>query len=213
MARKNYESPEAAREAILDAAQDTVVEVGPAGLRISAVAKRAGMAHPNIIHHFGSREGLLNALADRVGERATARITGAISDALDSDSSELVDAMAKVFSTAYAGDEGKAAIWLHLSDAEADNGMKDNMSEIVDLSHQLRTRLEPSVTRENTSRIVLLVTLALVGEVVAGDAIKSALGYQHSGSNNRAQFKRWLAELLLELSDEELPDSLNTKEK
>jgi len=63
MAKKNHDSPEAARDAILDAAEAIVVEVGPAGLRISAVAKRAGMAHPNIIHHFGSRDGLLNALA------------------------------------------------------------------------------------------------------------------------------------------------------
>ena len=72
MARKTHDSPEAAKEAILDAAESMLVEVGAAGLRISAVAKRAGMAHPNIIHHFGSRDGMVNALAERVGNRATA---------------------------------------------------------------------------------------------------------------------------------------------
>ena len=83
MARKTHKSPEQARDAILDAAEELMVEVGPAGLRISAVAKKAGMAHPNIIHHFGSRDGLVNALADRVGERATARITQAIKQATE----------------------------------------------------------------------------------------------------------------------------------
>ncbi len=205
MAKKNHRSPEAARAAILDAAEAIVVEVGPAGLRISAVARRARMAHPNIIHHFGSREGLLNALADRVGERATQRITQAISKALDADSDELVNAMAKVLDTAYQGDEGRAAVWLHLSGAES--SLKDNMDKIVDLSHQLRKTIEPTVQRENTSRIVLLVTLALVGEVVSGDAIKAALGFNQGEQNNRAQFRRWLAELLLKLSDSELPAS------
>ena len=204
MAKKSYDSPEAARDAILDAAEAIVVKVGPAGLRISAVARKAGMAHPNIIHHFGSREGLLNALAERLGERATARITQAISTALGANSEHLVDAMAKVLDTAYQGDEGRAAVWMHLSGAES--SLKDNMGKIVDLSHQLRASLEPSVTRDNTSRIVLLVTLALVGEVVSGDAVKSALGYERDGES-RAQFRRWLAELLLNLSDAELPAS------
>jgi AcrR family transcriptional regulator len=203
MAKKNHDSPEAARQTILDAAEAIVVEVGPAGLRISAVAKRARMAHPNIIHHFGSREGLLNALADRVGERATERITKAISNALSADSDELVAAMAKVLDTAYQGDEGRAAVWLHLSGAEG--SLKNNMDKIVDLSHQLRKSIEPTVQRENTSRIVLLVTLALVGEVVSGDAIKSALGFEKSDNGSRAEFRRWLAELLLKLSDTELP--------
>ena len=199
MAKKNHDSPEAARDAILDAAEAIVVEVGPAGLRISAVAKRAGMAHPNIIHHFGSRDGLLNALAERVGERATERITQAISSALSADSDQLVDAMAKVLDTAYQGDEGRAAVWLHLSGAES--SLKDNMDKIVDLSHQLRKNIEPTVERENTSRIVLLVTLALVGEVVSGEAIKAALGFEKSPDGSRAQF----AQLLLQLSDSELP--------
>ena len=203
MAKKNHDSPEAARDAILDAAEAIVVEVGPAGLRISAVAKRAGMAHPNIIHHFGSRDGLLNALAERVGERATERITQAISSALSADSDQLVDAMAKVLDTAYQGDEGRAAVWLHLSGAES--SLKDNMDKIVDLSHQLRKNIEPTVERENTSRIVLLVTLALVGEVVSGEAIKAALGFEKSPDGSRAQFRRWLAQLLLQLSDSELP--------
>ena len=61
MARKNHNSPEQAQNAILDAAEEMMIDVGPAGLRISAVAKKAGMAHPNIIHHFGSREGLIDA--------------------------------------------------------------------------------------------------------------------------------------------------------
>ncbi len=35
---------------------------GPAGLRLQEVAKAAGVSHPTILHHFGSREGLIQAL-------------------------------------------------------------------------------------------------------------------------------------------------------
>ncbi|MEM7360766.1 MAG: TetR/AcrR family transcriptional regulator [Pseudomonadota bacterium] len=201
MAKKTHNSPEEARAAILDAAEETVFQVGPAGLRISAVAKKAGMAHPNIIHHFGSREGLINALAERVGERATERITNAISEALNAPEQDKVAALTHVLDTAYPGDEGRVAVWLHLSGAES--SLKPNMQRIVELSHELRKSINDEVDFGVTNRLVMLVTLALVGEVVSGAGIKDALGFG-SEESNRAHFRQWLAEILLKLSDEEL---------
>ncbi len=206
MAKKTHKSPEHAREVILDAAQKTVFEVGPAGLRISAVAKQANMAHPNIIHHFGSRQGLLNALAKRVAERATDRITIAISKAVQAAPEDRVLAMTQVLDTAYPGAEGKVAVWMHLSGAET--SIKENMQRIVEFSHQLRTKIDGDVNLENTNRLVMLVTLALVGEVISGPGIKDALGYGPEQAN-RAHFRQWLAEILLNLSDSELTTSLS----
>ena len=183
-----------------------MVDVGPAGLRISAVAKKAGMAHPNIIHHFGSREGLINALAERVGKRATERITSAINDAVNATPDQRIQAITHVFDTAYQGDEGKAAVWLHLSGAES--SLKSNMQRIVEMSHKFRQSIEPDADRDNTDRLVMLVTLALVGEVVSGQGVKDALGF--GGDNkSRAHFRQWLAEILLNLSDEQLNTSLS----
>ncbi len=206
MARKTHSSPEQAQKAILDAAEKLMVEVGPAGLRISAVAKKAGMAHPNIIHHFGSREGLINALAERVGQRATDRISRAIKQATEAKPEELVEAMTHVLDTSYPGDEGKAAVWLHLSGAES--SLKSNMEQIVQLSHSLRKRIDSEASLGNTNRLVMLVTLALVGEVVSGQSIKGALGFGND-DNSRAHFRRWLTEILLNLSDEQLNTSLS----
>jgi AcrR family transcriptional regulator len=207
MAKKNHRSPEEARAAILDAAEKVIVKVGTEGLRISAVAKGANMAHPNILHHFGSRDGLILAVAERVGDRATERITSAIAHALtmkDGDQKQLIEALTNVLDTAYQGDEGRIAVWLHLSGAES--SLKDNMQQIVELSHQLRKSLHPDVKLQNTNRLVMLVTLALVGEVVSGAAIKSALGFGRD--TDRARFSQWLAEFLLNLSDQELQTSL-----
>lgn len=53
------------RDALLDAAFAELVERGPA-LAADAVARRAGVSKALVFHHFGSREGLLDAMAARV---------------------------------------------------------------------------------------------------------------------------------------------------
>jgi AcrR family transcriptional regulator len=55
----------AGREALLDAAFEELLERGP-GLPAEAVARRAGVSKALLFHHFGSREGLLDAMAARV---------------------------------------------------------------------------------------------------------------------------------------------------
>ena len=209
MARKTHSSPEHAKQAILDAAEAIMIEVGPAGLRISAVAKKAEMAHPNIIHHFGSRDGLINALAERVGTRATLRISNAITEATQASPDERLAAMTHVLDVAYAGDQGKAAVWLHMSGAQT--SFKDNMERIVELSHSLRKSIDPDVNLQNTGRLVLLVTLALVGEVVSGDGVKEALGFEAS-KGSRAHFRQWLAEILLNINSDQWSTSLDKPE-
>lgn len=206
MAKKTHASPEAAQNAILDAAEKIVVEVGPAGLRISAVARAARMAHPNIIHHFGSRDGLIEALAERVGARATDRITKAIGQALQAPKEDRVKAMTHILDVAYEGDAGKVAVWLHMSGAQS--SLKANMHRIVEACHQLRQTIDGDAEYANTNRLVLLVTLALIGEVISGSGIKEALGFG-SKEANRAHFRQWLAEMLLNLNDEDLHTSLD----
>ena len=207
MAKKTHSSAEQARTAILDAAEQIVIDVGPAGLRISAVAKAAGMAHPNIIHHFGSREGLLEALAARNGEETTARVTAAIQSAL-AGQGDMLDAVTGVLESAYVGDPGKVAVWMHMSGQR--NTLDGNMAQIVEASHQLRQLMDTDVKPDNTKRLVLLVTLALIGDVVYGEALKSAIGFGNE-ENDRAHFRRWLAGLMLNLSDEDVDKCLDSK--
>lgn len=201
MAKKTHQSPEEAKQAILDAAENIVYEVGTAGLRISAVAKKAGMAHPNIIHHFGSRENLLQELALRVGERSTKRVTAAILEAKQAPEEKLVDAMTKVLETAFEGKEGRVAIWFHLSGEI--NTIRPHIKQIVDAAHQLRLTLDPDVNLASTRRIVLLVTMALIGEVVSGQALKESLQFDQE-LKKRAHFKRWLANMVISFSEDEM---------
>lgn len=211
MAKKTHISAGAARDAILDAAEKIVVKVGPAGLRISAVAKQARMAHPNIIHHFGSREGLLNALGSRVGDRITERVTKAIQAAVNAPDSEKVVAIKRILDSVYTGNEGKIAVWMHLNGSMV--AIDDNIQEIVTAAHQLRQSIQSNASYVNTTRMVTLITHALIGEVVCGSTIQSALNISEPNDQTEKnkfptslseQFRHWLAELMLSLSDESL---------
>ena len=55
-------TPDEARRLILEAAQAAIARTGPEGLRLHDIAAAAGVSHPLILHHFGSRAGLVRAL-------------------------------------------------------------------------------------------------------------------------------------------------------
>jgi AcrR family transcriptional regulator len=62
--RGPYVSGREAQRAILDAAREVFAEHGFRGGVLRDVAERAGVSAANIIHHFGSKEGLLVALLE-----------------------------------------------------------------------------------------------------------------------------------------------------
>ena len=51
------------RQAVLAAAVDAITDVGPAGVSLRDLARRAGVSHAAPAHHFGDKAGLLTALA------------------------------------------------------------------------------------------------------------------------------------------------------
>src|SRR5918995_6548050 len=51
------------RRAVLSAAVEAITEVGPAGVSLRDLARRAGVSHAAPAHHFGDKAGLLTALA------------------------------------------------------------------------------------------------------------------------------------------------------
>src|SRR5918994_6263796 len=63
------------RQALLAAAVDAITDVGPAGVSLRDLARRADVSHAAPAHHFGDKAGLLTALA--------AEGYGLLADALD----------------------------------------------------------------------------------------------------------------------------------
>lgn len=69
--------PEAARRAVLDAAERLFAERGFAGASLRDIAHAAGASQPLIQHHFGSKEGLYRAVLRRAVDDYAARFPDA----------------------------------------------------------------------------------------------------------------------------------------
>ena len=65
MPRKRRNAEEAKRE-ILQAAHSLLIEEGLDSIKIARIAKKANISHPLILHHFGSTEGLMCSLQEKI---------------------------------------------------------------------------------------------------------------------------------------------------
>src|SRR5204863_251417 len=108
-ARKRL-SPEESREAALEAARDLLVEVGPQAVTLKAVAARIGRTHANLLHHFGSADGLRQALIVRMADFISGTIREAVLRQRDTDQ-EPAEIVGLAFDAFDTGGAGALASW------------------------------------------------------------------------------------------------------
>jgi AcrR family transcriptional regulator len=187
----------AARELILDATEKRLIGAGPAGIRLQEVAADAGVSHPTVLHHFGSREQLVRAVVARSVQSIGAALVDAISRSTGdgADLEGIVESVATVFEqTGHA----RVVTWLALEGLAVDEA-EARLRDVVDATHALRlkrVKKSRAVTKEDTARTVVLATLALIGGAVLGPALMQNAGlgpWPQSG----VAFRRWLTRLLL----------------
>src|SRR4051794_653604 len=110
IARKRRTAEEA-RSAILDAAERRLVASGPAGIRLQEVAADVGVSHPTVLHHFGSREGLVEAVVARALDSLRAGLVAAVR-ASPNGPEEVGPLLDAVFDTLVRGGHARAFLWL-----------------------------------------------------------------------------------------------------
>jgi len=103
-----------ARESILAAAEGLLIEGGPDSLRLTEVATRAGVSHPNVLYHFGSVGELQSQLAQRVAVRLAGEMAQVFA-AGTSGEIPLERAIDAVFSVFDEGGFARLLAWLELS--------------------------------------------------------------------------------------------------
>ncbi|WP_326524721.1 helix-turn-helix domain-containing protein [Sphingomonas sp.] len=164
-------SPEASRDAALEAARDLLVEFGPQAVTLKAVAARIGRTHANLLHHFGSAAGLQKALIATMAQRITGRIAEAVlrARAGDQNPQEVVDLTFDAFDQ---GGAGALASWMILS------GNEDALDPILTAIHDLVDELveghdNPDLPlHDETLQLVLMA----LGDALLGGAMAKALG-------------------------------------
>jgi AcrR family transcriptional regulator len=184
---------EEAREAILAAAERRFVDAGPDSLRLQEIAKDVGVAHPTVLHHFGSREELLAAVIERVQSGIYAEVFAALADAdLGPDSlSTLLERVATVIA---AHGHARVLYWLALSNTSGSE--RRPLGAVVNVAHERRTtqgatRGRSAASREDTRFMVMLATFALTAESVLGSELFGA-----ADADTSRRFRAWLGALL-----------------
>ena len=199
-------SSEVARREILDAAQRLLSSGGPDAIRLQDIARDVGISHPTILHHFGSRDGLIRAL----DARAIHALTGDVERILESDRTlhpgELVERVAETMDQ--QGLARLIALWaMREPEGEAPAEI-DPAALVQDVSKLIGDRLDetddsPVDRQEAISFRVRLAVFAMFGEALVGDVMSPVPPGERDAERHR--FRQWLAELLLERVSAEAP--------
>lgn len=193
-AKRIRRTPEEARRLILDAAQARLAATGPDGLRLQDIAADAGISHPSILHHFGSREGLVRALTREAIDELKDKLFAALSAEHPSTEAQL-DQVFDAFRNGLA----QRLAWLATVDSRGDPPEERQvLRQIVDTVHARRLAAAPAGTvipREDTDSLVHLVAAAAFGDAMYGAHLRRSGGITPGPETDR-RFRAWLAALL-----------------
>ena len=162
-------SPEQSRDAALEAARALLIEHGPQGVTLKAVAARIGRTHANLLHHFGSAAGLQKALIARMADT----VVGEIADAVrrgraEQNPREVVEMTFDAFGQ---GGAGALASWMILS------GNEDALDPILTAIHRLVDELgDDHQGSLPLPEVTLQLVLLALGDALLGGAMAKALG-------------------------------------
>ena len=189
-------SPEEARRLILDTAQALIARAGPEGLRLQEIAAAAGISHPLILHHFGSREGLVRALT----QEAVAELRDTLIASMGSPDFSLEQQLDQVFE-AFQNGLAQRLAWLATIDPGGEEaGAAMIMRDLADRLHARRVAAAPPgvvIERTDTEALIHLIATAAFGDAIFGPRLRRSVGLPRTSETER-RFRAWLAELIRE---------------
>lgn len=193
-ARRRRTAEEARRE-ILDAAQKRLAAGGPEAVRLQDIAADLGISHPAILHHFETREGLLQAIAVRAMEELN---EGLVRD-IESGRLEPGEGIERVFQTLSNGHTARLLAWRVLS-GRAPSASRQHMREVIDAVHRLsEERAQATGTApppyEEVAFCLRLASAAMFGDVILGPFLNASMGTDEAFQR---RFRLWLDELISE---------------
>jgi len=177
MATRQRRTPQAAKLAILDAAERRLHDEGPEGVRIQRIAADLGITDAAVHYHFGTREALMDALLRRIGRRLVDDIEATIEswapDQID------VAALGGLFQRAYADERAaRLALWLSLAGwRPKGSGM---LKSLVERVHRARTEAARKATRaaprkSDTQYAIALLSAAHMHAAMSGEALLASV--------------------------------------
>jgi AcrR family transcriptional regulator len=186
-------SPEVAKAEALASARRLLLEGGPAAVTLKAVAADAGMGHANLIHHFGSAEGLQTALMASMAADLAQTLKAASAE-FQAGRADLNDLIRITFDAFAEEGAGELSAWLAVTRQHGHlEAVGRSIAEIsADLGQSLGGR-GPQI-----SKAILFVTLLAMSDAVTGRNLKAILGEEPDAVRRLAER---LLPVLLEAGD------------
>jgi AcrR family transcriptional regulator len=183
--RRRRAAPEA-RERIIEAARKRLIEVGPDRLRLQELAADLGIAHPTILHHFGNRE----SLVDAVLERSIRRIEEDLLETFRSPdpTDDGVGVLPRVVEAFVERGHARLLAWLILAKPRGSPiGTEPTLDRIARAMHVHGKG--DDLDLEKIRFRVILAALVLFGEAVAGPTMRQSGGL---GEEGREGVREWM---------------------
>lgn len=197
---------EDARTAILDATERRLIAAGPKGIRLQDVAADVGISHPTVLHHFGSRERLVDAVVKRRVAAMNQEVILALTGASDNVPSA-VALFERVYGAFGPGGHARVAAYLAL-EGRVPGAEPDSLRPLAELMHAERLRRclegEDTPSFDDSYFIVLLSAFSLFGEAIVGPLFRGEPEEEPDEEMSK-RFRGWLAKLVLQLLSRQPP--------
>jgi AcrR family transcriptional regulator len=185
------------RSAILEAAERRLLGGGPEAIRLQEIAADAGISHPAILHHFGSREGLVEAMVLRGIARLQAQFLEGWPSAKEPDIEGVLERFYEV-----ASHRGMARLlaWLILSGQSYRTMKPGVLKPAAQRMHAGRVRRAQNEGRrspelEETLFAATHLFILVLGDSLFGPSVRRAIGLG-SGADSTRRFRRWLSKVV-----------------
>jgi AcrR family transcriptional regulator len=182
------------RSAILEAAERRLLAGGPEAVRLQEIAADAGISHPAILHHFGSREGLVEAMVIRGITNLQAQFLQGWPSAKEPDIEGVFE---RFFEVASHRGIARMLAWLILS-GKSNRTMTPNVFKpAAERMHAGRVRRAQNQGRrspelEETLFAATFIFILVLGDSLFGPSVRRAVGLG-SGANATRRFRRLLS--------------------
>jgi len=173
------------------------LSAGPDAIRLQEIAADAGISHPAILHHFGSREGLVEAMVLRGIAGLQTQFLEGWPSAKEPDIEGVLERFYEV-----ASHRGMARMlaWLILS-GESYRTMKPGiLAPAVEKMHAGRVRRALKEGRrspkpEETMFAATQLFILVLGDSLFGPSVRRAIGLG-AGVDSTRRFRRWLSKVI-----------------
>jgi AcrR family transcriptional regulator len=198
-ARRRRRTAEEARRLILDATEKRFLAGGPGAIRLQDIAADVRLSHPAILHHFGSRDGLIEALVVRAIKELQEEVLAALASGEIRGIADLLERFFRITTTrGYA----RLLSWLILEGKEVRALEPGAVRPLADALHAARlmhnrARGWPPPAFADTLFASALMPVTLLGDALFGALMRRGVGLPEDADVAR-QFRVWLARLLTE---------------